>query len=170
MLIPSGQKAGITTEHVVNPGSLYMCMGNTSCKSCWDSQTMDKYEKQKCALPGETWDILLSCHSGAQLHTARAGSPNCSTPTAKYVDKKRLKDCDHLRDLCFIYANLDTCDYMGICQEPFWPLWPFLYLLGLFPPYASPYPLALCLPHVSHLSQVVVDKTPSSGKPLSRAF
>jgi hypothetical protein len=43
------------------------------------------------------------------------GTSNHSTPTARYVDKKRLKDGDHLQDLCSIHANLDTCDYTGIC-------------------------------------------------------
>jgi hypothetical protein len=33
-------------------------------------------------------------------------SPNHSTPTARYVDEKRLKDEGHLRVLCCIYASL----------------------------------------------------------------
>jgi hypothetical protein len=43
------------------------------------------------------------------------GTPSHSTPTARYVDEKRLEDGGHLQVLCSIYAFLVTCDYMGIC-------------------------------------------------------
>jgi hypothetical protein len=39
------------------------------------------------------------------------GTPYHSTPTARYVDEKRLEDEGHLRVLCSIYAFLITCDY-----------------------------------------------------------
>jgi hypothetical protein len=50
----------------------------------------------------------------------KAGSPNHSTPTARYVDKKRLKDEGHLQVLCCMYAFLDTCDYTAICWAKLW--------------------------------------------------
>jgi hypothetical protein len=37
--------------------------------------------------------------------TMRAWSPYYSTPTARYVDEKRLEDGVHLQDLCSIYCH-----------------------------------------------------------------
>jgi hypothetical protein len=58
------------------------------------------------ALRGGTGDMAIVTVV-PNFTTMRAGSPNHSTPTAKYVDETRLEDGGHLRVLCSIYADLN---------------------------------------------------------------